>query len=474
MTIPNCERSNRLSVTRRIEWCLNRMADNSYNAYISVLDETARSRAQWLDNHNPADFPLYGTPVAVKDNIAVQGCPLTCASRILKGYKSPYSATAVQRLENAGAVIVAKTNMDEFGMGSSSEYSAFGAVKNPLNMERSSGGSSGGSAAAVACGDVPVALGSDTGGSVRQPAAFCGIPAIRPTYGAVSRFGLIAFASSMDQIGPMAANIKDLERVYHTLSGHDPMDMTSCKSAEEIRNRDVEPGDVVVTCLKDIERFIEDSAVSAAMHQAGNTLQQACSFSAPADLGDPEELLSAYYVISSAEASSNLARFDGVRFGPPLKTKSSMLFQDGIRRYRTLGFGPEVKRRIMIGTACLSEGYHVDLYQRAVCTRNRYRDRLRSIFQTADIIMLPTTPTLPFRRGSMTDDPVSMYGADIFTVIASLAGCPALSLPVPDSTRANGDPGTTAIPASIQLIAAPFREDILFKVGRFLEASWNR
>jgi len=443
------------------------------NAYISILDESALARARWLDTQDPSLRPLHGIPIAVKDNIAVQGCRLTCGSRMLSRHKAPFSATAVRRLEAAGAVIVAKTNMDEFGMGSSGEYSAFGPVTHPVNSFLSAGGSSAGSAVAVAKGDVPIALGSDTGGSVRQPAAFCGIPAIRPTYGTVSRFGLVAFASSMDQIGPMTTCVDDLKTVLGVISGHDPLDVTSQNTSRRIHEPEKLPETNRVATVRNIETLIREPLIRKGMDRVLKILAGGFTIADPVTGGDPEELLSAYYVISSAEASSNLARYDGIRFGGMEEKSPEQMFSDTIRNLRSRSFGPEVQRRILAGTAYLSSGFHDELYHRAVTVKHHFQKTIRDVFTIIDLLVLPTTPTLPFQRGVMTGDPVSMYASDIFTVMASLAGCPALNLPVRDPAVFPADMSAGTVPPSIQLIAAPYREDLLFQAARFLEESWR-
>jgi len=448
--------------------CLNNLTGNKYNAYTSILSKRALKQAVLLDNlPEGSTKPLLGMQVAVKDNIAVSGEYLTCGSNILKSFISPYSATVVRRLENAGAIIVAKTNMDEFGMGSSSDYSAFGPVLNPHDGDLSPGGSSGGSAAAVACGDVPVALGSDTGGSIRQPAAFCGVSGLRPTYGSMSRFGLVSFCSSMDQIGPIAKKISEIENVFEICKGKDPRDMTSL---DPPKTKNISPNhkkQIRIATASGLSSVIKSNAVDKAVSTVINTLSDAGQILDPVSLPDFSYCLAAYQIISSAEAASNLARYDGIRYASTSDEFSEdTTCHDSIRYVRSKGFGKEVKRRILTGTAVLSRGFRRDLYGKACAYRNHVSQYVRSIFSTVDLLVLPTTPSLPFKRGKNKEDPVKMYESDILTVVSSLAGCPSLSMPVPDTSQ--------HIPASIQIIAAPFQEHCLFDTGKYLESQWGR
>lgn len=449
--------------TKTLDQRLKRIAENRWNAYTTILT----NRFDEIVKKSPAlnggiGQQLHSMLIAVKDNIAVKDVALTCGSKILRNFVSPYSATAVQRLEKAGALIVAKTNMDEFGMGSASEYSAFGPVKNPLADNLSPGGSSGGSAAAVASGDVDAALGSDTGGSVRQPAAFCGVIGLRPTYGAISRSGLVAFCSSLDQIGPMARTMGHLQQVYKVCAGQDPEDMTSCSMS----SRKLQETPLRFATLSDDNILIQDHAITLAVNRTVAEMERLqCERQQSVSL-DCDACLATYHAMSSAEAASNLARYDGVRFGTRIggREDNQGFFQE-LTRLRTEGFGPEVKRRILIGNAVLSAGYHKDVYHRALSFRAQLRTFASQLFQKIDLLVMPTTPSLPFVTGSFSESAFQMHKADLFTVFASLTGCPALSLPVPGSA--------SPIPASIQLVAGPGRESVLFEMGAQLESIWN-
>ncbi len=403
--------------------------------------------------------PLAGVPIAIKDNIATLGFPTTCGSRILEGYRSPFDATAVARLRAAGAIIVGKTNLDEFGMGSSTEFSAYGPTRNPIDRSRVPGGSSGGSAAAVAAGIVPVALGSETGGSVRQPAAFCGTVGIKPSYGRVSRYGLVAYASSLDQIGVFGRTVDDAALVLATIAGHDPRDSTSAlRDAPSLGGAaDSLEGTVVGV---PVEYFPDtlNTGVSSACPGALRRMESLGAVIREVSLPATRFAIPAYYIIAPAEASSNLARYDGVRFGvrPPDTRGVTELYE----RTRAL-FGPEVKRRIMLGTYALSAGYYDAYYGRAQRVRGLIIRDFDHVFASGvDLIFTPTAPSPAFALGERIDEPYEMYLSDVFTVTANLAGIPALSLPV----------GTVdGLPVGGQLMGPRWSEPTLVRVARSLE-----
>ena len=437
-----------------------RSKDGMVGAFIEVFAEEALERARTLEEEGPEGRPLFGLPVAVKDNICTAHLPTTCASRILAGYRPPYDATAVRRLVDAGAVVIGKTNLDEFAMGSSTEHSCFGITRNPWDTDRVPGGSSGGSAAAVAAGMVPAALGSDTGGSIRQPAAFCGVTGLKGTYGRVSRYGLVAFASSFDQIGPIAADVSSCAALLAVMSGGDGMDSTAIE--EPVSFEDL-PGPAAhggmrIAIPAGRSRWDLDPAVDSAMDAAAGILEGGDAVLEEVALPDMESAIACYYVLANAEASSNLARFDGVRYGHRAEngTLASMY-----GRTRTEGFGEEVKRRILLGTFVLSSGYHDEYYARAAEARRRISLEYGRIFSAFDVLLLPSTPGTAFPIGERKEDPVAMYLSDLFTTPANLAQLPAISLPAglsPDG-----------LPVGVQLVAAPGRERDVIAAARFLE-----
>jgi aspartyl-tRNA(Asn)/glutamyl-tRNA(Gln) amidotransferase subunit A len=429
------------------------------NAFLHVDEQGALARAQQLDRQGPADAPLLGVPVALKDNICTAGLPTTAGSRLLEHYVPPYSATAAERLERAGAVIVGKTNCDEFAMGSSTEHSAFGPTRNPWDRERIPGGSSGGSAVAVATDMVPLALGSETGGSVRQPAALCGVTGLKPTYGRVSRYGLIAFASSLDQIGPFARSSKEIAALLGVIAGADPKDSTSA-SAEVPDYGARLDGDLSGLRIG-VPRALLAAGVDAAVREAfeRGLLELEHSGASVVDIALPHASLAipVYYLVANAEASSNLARFDGVRYGTRAEaaTLAEMYYRTRAR------FGAEVKRRIMIGTFVLSAGYYDAYYVKAQKVRALIRHDYDEAFAQVDMVAVPTTPTPAFRLGERTEDPLQMYLSDVFTAAANLAGLPAISAPCglsPDR-----------LPIGLQLTARPFEEATLLRAGHALE-----
>ncbi|MCU0648343.1 MAG: Asp-tRNA(Asn)/Glu-tRNA(Gln) amidotransferase subunit GatA [Gemmatimonadaceae bacterium] len=433
------------------------------NAVLWRDDAEARAEADRLSAAPPAhDAPLLGVPIVVKDNIATTILPTSCGSRLLDGYVSPFEATAVTRLRHAGAVIVGKANMDEFAMGSSTEHSAFGPTRNPVDPSRVPGGSSGGSAAAVASGAVRVALGSDTGGSVRQPAAYCGIVGVKPTYGRVSRHGLVAFGSSLDQIGVLARSIDDAARVMDVIAGHDPHDATSlvaplasCREALTARLDGVVigvPSEYFTDALDPVIRDRCERALDA-LRVLGATTREV-------HLPHTGLAIPVYYIVAPAEASSNLARFDGIRYGQRRVPPGGGL-TELYETTRSAGFGPEVTRRILLGTYVLSAGYYDAYYRRAQAVRQRIRDDFVRVFASGvHALFTPTAPTVAFPFGAKAD-PYEMYLSDIYTVTANLAGVPALSLPI---GRVGG------LPVGGQLLTAHGDETTMFRVAGALEA----
>ena len=395
---------------------------------------------------------LAGIPVAVKDNISTQGIETTCASKILKGYVPPYDAHVVRLLKAEGAAIVGKTNLDEFGMGTTTENSAFGPTLNPNDTNRVPGGSSGGSAAAIAAGMVPIALGTDTGGSIRCPAAFCGIAGLKPTYGRVSRYGLIAYANSLEQIGPMAKNVADLSKLFSVIAGHDPRDSTSLSHPYD----HVPSGEVRGLKIGVPEEYFGrgvDPAVANVVRKAIGRLEEMGATTVPCTIPSMEYALAAYYVTCTSEASSNLARFDGVRYGPAADPKKP--WHEAYRDVRGLAFGPEVRRRILLGTFALSSGYYGKYYAKAQVARANVRADFARIFSEVDVIAGPTMPTTAFRLGEKSD-PLSMYLSDILTVPANLAGIPAISVPC----------GTVAgMPVGLQIMGRPFEDERVIDVA---------
>lgn len=434
------------------------------NAFISFQFELAVSAAEAVDRSaaNNDEQLLAGMPIAVKDNICTLDLPTTCGSRVLSNYRSPYEATVVKRLRAAGAVVVGKTNLDEFAMGSTTENSAFGPTRNPRNPARVPGGSSGGSAAAVAAGLVPAALGSETGGSVRQPASFCGVVGVKPSHGRVSRYGLVAFASSLDCVGVFGATVRDAAHVLQTISGHDPFDSTTrAEPAPEllaaIDGADMDglvvgvpaeyfPADMDQDVVKVCQRAI------ARMRKAGAEVRDV-------SLPHAKYAIPTYYVIATAEASSNLARYDGVRYG--LRAQDASSIADVFDRTRSIGFGAEVKRRIMLGTYVLAAGYHDQYYARAQRVRNLITQDVQRVFDSGvDVLFTPTTPTVAFEPGTKVD-PYELYLSDIFTVTANLAAIPAVSVPI---GKADG------MPVGGQLMGRRWDEATMLRAATALEA----
>jgi aspartyl-tRNA(Asn)/glutamyl-tRNA(Gln) amidotransferase subunit A len=409
---------------------------------------------------------LAGVPIAVKDNICTLDLPTTCASKILAGYTSPYEATAITRLREEGAIIVAKTNMDEFAMGSSTENSAYGPVRNPIDVRRVPGGSSGGSAAAVAAGIVPIALGSETGGSVRQPASFCGIVGAKPTYGRVSRYGLVAFASSLDQISPFARNVDDAALALEIMAGPDPRDSTSAdvpvpSYREQFVSRATVPAPLEGVTIGVPKEYFPDQLDPGIRRLCDRSIEYLRTLGAnvkEVSLPHTSLAIPVYYIIAPAEASSNLARFDGVRYGPRIKTDDSL--RGMYEATRSAGFGPEVTRRVLLGTYVLSAGYYDAYYRKAQAVRALITRDFTTVFADGiDALFTPTTPTTAFTIGSISD-PYEMYLSDIFTATSNLAGVPALSMPI---GRSDG------LPVGGQVIAKHFNEPMMFRVAYALE-----
>ena len=443
--------------------------DSDIHAFLDVYADEALGCAKAVDEkiqRGETIGMLEGIPLAIKDNILIKGKRATAGSRILKHYMATYDATVIKKLKDAGAIFVGKTNCDEFAMGSSTEHSAFGPTKNPHDHARVPGGSSGGSAAAVAAGECIAALGSDTGGSIRQPAAFCGIVGLKPTYGAVSRYGLIAMASSLDQIGPMARTVADTKILFEAIRGHDPLDATAVKRGsspshgkvnfqvdqtpklkigvpKEYLGEGLEKG--TRKTFEDARRFFENEGFEVKDISLPHT----------------SAALAVYYLIMSAEASTNLARYDGVRFG--LAAAGHYDLVELYTATRGEGFGREVKRRIILGAFVLSHGYYDAYYVKAQKVRSLIKQDFLNAFRDVDVIITPTTPTPAFRFGEKTDDPLAMYLSDVYTVTANLAGIPAFSVPL------RHEKGGDGLPRGLQLIAPPFHEDDLFALGNFYE-----
>jgi len=429
------------------------------NALLTPVKELRKSLAEQAAAARPTGV-LYGMPVAVKDNICTIDFTTTCGSKILEGYRSPYDATVITKLKAAGALIAGKTNCDEFAMGSSTEHSAYGRSIHPIDKTRVPGGSSGGSAALVAAGAVPAALGSETGGSVRQPASFCGVVGIKPTYGRVSRYGLVAFGSSLDQVGALGRSVHDAARVLSVISGRDPKD-TTCEDRDPLR---------LPTVPESLQGFVIglpreyfppdlDPAVRRACDRAVRLMKEQGAAVREVSLPHTQYAVPTYYVIAPAEASSNLARFDGVRYGPRAEGASDV--RDLYRRTRGEGFGAEVRRRILVGTYVLSAGYYDAYYRRAQQMRALIAQDFRNAFDRGvDLLFTPTTPTPAFKAGEKLNDPVAMYLSDIFTVTANLAGLPAISVPI---GRVKG------LPVGGQFIGQAFLEDEMLEAAYALE-----
>ena len=443
--------------------------DSKVKAYVRVPD----SLSSRLTTHN-LQLPLKGIPITVKDNICTEGYKTECCSKILEGFKPPYDATVIRKLKEAGAgILELKANMDEFAFGSSTENSCFGPSHNPWNLECVPGGSSGGSAAAVAADEAIAALGSDTGGSIRQPAAFCGVVGLKPTYGRVSRYGLIAFASSLDQIGPITKDVRDCALLMNMISGHDPYDPTSVDMPvpdyTQSLGQDIKGLKIVIPQ----EYFVAgmDAEVKSIVEEAIKKLEKLGADSAQVSLPSTEYAIPVYYIVATAEASSNLARFDGVQYGLRTRELDNSRTQNLIEMYkqtRQEGFGQEAKRRIILGTFVLSHGYYDAYYLRALKVRTLIKQDFDRVFQEFDCIVTPTSPTASFKIGEKVEDPLKMYLSDIYTISVNLAGIPAISVPCGFTKK--------GLPVGLQILAKPFNEEMLFRVAYAYEQSteWHK
>ncbi|MFH1859586.1 MAG: Asp-tRNA(Asn)/Glu-tRNA(Gln) amidotransferase subunit GatA [bacterium] len=430
------------------------------HGYLCYTFDTGMEQAKKVDemiNRGEDIHPLAGIPVAVKDNICTKSIPTTCASKILNGFKPPYNATVIEGLQKANMVIIGKTNMDEFAMGSSTENSAFGPTRNPRDLQRAPGGSSGGSAAVVASCEATLAIGSDTGGSIRQPASFCGVVGMKPTYGLISRYGLIAFASSLDQIGPLSKDVRDCALLLNVLAGYDTRDSTSINIAipdyTQFLTNDIAGMKIGIPK----EYFCEglDPGVEKRIQDAISMFTELGAECVDISLPHTEYAIAVYYILATSEASSNLARYDGVQYGYRAEEAESLL--DMYRLTRSNGFGPEVKRRIMLGTYALSSGYYDAYYLQAQRVRTLIKNDFEEGFKKCDVMLTPTSPTVAFKLGERIDDPLKMYLSDIFTISANLAGIPGISIPCGLSD---------GLPVGLQLLGPVFGE------GKILQAAY--
>ncbi len=429
-------------------------------SYISVDSEGALKKAEEVDKkrlNGDELHPLAGIPIGIKDNICLKGMPTTCASKMLENFVPPYDATVIEKLNKTDCVYLGKLNMDEFAMGSSTENSAFKKTKNPHNIEYVPGGSSGGSACAVASGEAIITLGSDTGGSIRQPSAYCGVVGLKPTYGSVSRYGLVAFASSLDQIGPIGRSVKDIALTYSAICGKDNMDTTTVlrEYPDFLKNLNFDIKGIKIGIPK--EYFAEGvtEEVKEAVMQVAKEYEKLGAILVPVSLPSTDYALSAYYIIASAEASSNLARFDGVKYGYRSKNFSNL--EELYLNTRSEAFGAEVKRRIMLGTYVLSSGYYDAYYKKAKFTQQLIQKQYDDAFKQCDLLLTPTTPDTAFKIGENVDDQVKMYMNDILTVMINIAGLPAISMPCGFDSK--------SLPIGCQLIGSKFSEQILFNVA---------
>ena len=455
--------------------CLDQIGrvDAQVKAFVSLNADDALAQADAADlalasGVSHADRPLLGIPIAIKDLLAVKGHPLQCCSKILDGFISPYDATAIERLRTAGAVVYGRLNMDEFAMGSSTENSAFQTTRNPWNLDRIPGGSSGGSAAAVAADECIASLGTDTGGSIRQPAAFCGVVGTKPTYGRISRYGIVAFASSLDQIGPITKTIEDNAILLNVMSGVDPRDSTCVNQPVPDYTKALN-GNIKGLKIGLAKEYLSDdldpevkTATDAALKQLESLGAEIVKVSLP----HTNYAIAAYYILATAEASSNLARFDGIRYGMRVDGNTP---DELYSRTRGRGFGSEVKRRVILGTYALSSGYYDAYYLRAQKVRTLIRQDFEKAFEKVDAIVTPTTPTAAFKAGEKTSDPLQMYLCDVFTNPCSLAGVPGLSLPCGFTTNPK-------LPIGLQVMAKPFAEETILKVAHAYEqaTAWHR
>ena len=456
-----------ISALEILERHLNKIEEHEkdVHAFNLVTINEARAAAKETDkliSEGETVGPLAGVPVAIKDNLCTKGIPTTASSKILEGWNPPYDATVVRKLKEAGATIVGKTNLDEFAMGSSTENSAFGPTRNPHDLTCVPGGSSGGSAAAVAAGFAPIAIGSDTGGSIRQPAALCGVVGVKPTYGGVSRYGLLAFASSLDQVGPFATSVKDAAIVHEVIGGYDPLDSTSIKQAPNSLVNEIDQGvnklkvGIISELMGGIDGITQEviDQTNIAVSTLSNAGAQVEEVSLPAAL----YCLSAYYLIAPAEASSNLSRYDGVRYG--LRVDGANLQEMNVNT-RTEGFGDEVKRRIMLGTYALSAGYYDAYYGKALKVRRLLAENFAELYKDYDVLLSPTSPCTAFKLGAKVDDPMTMYVNDVCTIPSNLVGHPAMSIPFGS--------GKDGMPIGVQILAPPMKESVMYQVAQTLE-----
>ncbi len=442
--------------------------DESIHAFLEVFDDALEEAHKWDEKRSKGESlpPLAGIPIALKDNILVRGKIASAGSKILENYRATYSATVVDRLKAAGAIIIGRTNCDEFAMGSSCENSAHGNTYNPWNTKRVPGGSSGGSAAVVAAGFVPAALGSDTGGSIRQPASLCGVVGLKPTYGRVSRNGLIALASSLDQIGPFARTVEDAALILKTIEGPDPKDATSSPDIKttvaELINSDI--NGVKIGLPKEYFAKGLDNKIKGQINLVIQLLESKGAVFKEVELPHTDYSLAAYYIVMPSEASSNLARFDGIRYG---KSERSENLDELYKRTRGQGFGAEVKRRIMLGTYALSSGYYDAYYKKALQVRAKIREDFDQVFNQVDCLLTPTSPTVAWEIGAKVDDPLEMYLSDIYTISLNLAGLPGISIPCGFVNN---------LPVGFQLIGQAFDEYTLFRVGKAYqeETDWHK
>jgi aspartyl-tRNA(Asn)/glutamyl-tRNA(Gln) amidotransferase subunit A len=454
-------RRRELSSRELTQALLDRIAavDPQVRAYLAVTAERALELADAADAHIAAGnvTPLTGVPLAIKDVLVTRGVPTTCGSRMLEGYVSPYDATVVARLLHAGAVVLGKTNMDEFAMGSSTENSAYVVTRNPWDLDRVPGGSSGGSAAAVAAGEATYALGSDTGGSIRQPAALCGVVGMKPTYGRVSRYGLVAFASSLDQVGPFTRTVRDTALVLNAICGHDPLDSTSAPIDVPDFTADLERGvrGMRIGVPREYLPDTLDSGVRERVNDALKTLEsQGATIDIDVSLPSTEAALAVYYIIAPSEASANLARYDGVKYGYSYREGKTMW--ENMEKTRGRGFGAEVKRRIIIGTYALSAGYYDAYYLKALKVRTVIRREFDAAFKRYDALVAPVTPTPAFKIGEKTADPYAMYLNDVFTLPVNIAGLPGISVPAGF---------VDGLPVGLQVIGKPFDEATVLRLA---------
>lgn len=464
-------KNKEISVVEATTACLDAMEtrDKDINAFVTMNREGALKRAREVQEKiesGELTGPLAGVPVAIKDNMCINGMLTTCSSKILSNFKPTFTATAVEKLEAAGAVIVGKTNMDEFAMGSTTETSYYGETKNPWDLNRVPGGSSGGSAAAVAAEEVPYALGSDTGGSIRQPASFCGVTGIKPTYGRVSRYGLIAYGSSLDQIGPLAKDVTDCATILEVICGKDDKDSTSVKEADD---------DFTAALVDDVKGMKIgiprdylgeglDPEVKDAILAAAKKLEEKGAIVEEFDLSLVEYAIPAYYIIASAEASSNLERFDGVKYG--YRTEEYTDLHNMYKKTRSEGFGPEVKRRIMLGSFVLSSGYFDAYYMKALRTKALIKQAFDKAFDKYDVILGPVAPTTALKLGESLSDPIKMYLGDIYTVSVNLAGLPGISLPCGYDSK--------GLPIGLQLLGKHFDEKTIIRAAYAFECTMDK